>query len=124
MLDSGAMHSFVHPCVVEQMSVTMSKGANLTVTIANGSTSISNEVLEVGLVFTAQGASLRQVTMQAVLYTLDSLQTDMILGMDFFSWYNPQISWIDSHVAMPCLGKKDGVGKSSTNCVGSTQHGS
>ena len=58
MLDSGATHSFVHPCVVEKMSVATSKGQKLTVTIANCSTSISDDVLEVGLVFTAQGDSL------------------------------------------------------------------
>ena len=102
----------------------MSQGAKLTVTVANGSTSISDDVLEVGLVLTAQGDSLRQVvTMQAVFYMLDGLQTDMILGMGFLRRYNPQISWIDSRVTMPCFGKKDGVCKSSTNCVGSTPTG-
>ena len=59
MLDSGAAHSFVHPCVVEKMSAAMSKGQKLTVTVANGSTSLSDDVLEVGLVFTAQGDSSR-----------------------------------------------------------------
>ena len=47
----------------------------------------------------------------------------MILGIDFLCQYNPYISWIDSCVTTPCLGKKDGVCKSSTNCVGSTQSG-
>ena len=55
ILDSGSMHSFVHPRVVEKTSAATSKGQKLTVTIANGSTSISDDVLEVGLVFTAQG---------------------------------------------------------------------
>ena len=59
MLDSGVMHSFVHPRVVEQTSAAMSKGQKLTVTVANGSTSISDDILEVGLVFTAQGDSSR-----------------------------------------------------------------
>ena len=59
MLDSGATHSFVHPRVVEKTSAAMSKGQKLTVTIANGSTLLSDDVLEVGLVFTAQGDSSR-----------------------------------------------------------------
>ena len=59
MLDSGAVHSFVHPRVVEQMSVAMSKGAKLTVTVVKGSTLVSDDLLEVGLVFTVQGDSLR-----------------------------------------------------------------
>ena len=73
MLDSGMTHSFVHPHVVEQTSVATSKGQKLTVTIANGSTSISDDMLEVGLVLTAQGDSYRQVTAQAMLYVLDGL---------------------------------------------------
>ena len=48
----------------------------------------------------------------------------MFLGMDFLRQYNAWIIRIDSRVAMPCLGKKDGVCKSSTSCVGSTQSGS
>ena len=59
MLDSGATHSFVHPRVVEKTSAATSKGQKLTVTIANGSTLLSDDVLEVGLVFTAQGDSSR-----------------------------------------------------------------
>ena len=109
ILDSGATHSFVHPCVVQQMSAATSKGAKLTVAIANGSTSVSDDVLEVGLVLTAQGDSSHQVTVQAVLVMLGSLQTDVILDMDFLQWYNPQIIWIDSHVAMPYLAEIDGV---------------
>ena len=59
MLDSGATHSFVHPRVVEKTSAATSKGQKLTVTVANGSTSLSDDVLEVGLVFTVQGDSSR-----------------------------------------------------------------
>ena len=59
MLDSGATHSFVHPRVVEKTSEATSKGQKLTVTVVNGSTSLSDDVLEVGLVFTAQGNSSR-----------------------------------------------------------------
>ena len=47
----------------------------------------------------------------------------MILGIDSLKQCNPQISWIDSRVTMPCLGKKDGVCKSSANCVGSALSG-
>ena len=47
----------------------------------------------------------------------------MIVGMDFLRRYNPQIRWIDSRVAMPCLRKKDGVCKSSAYCVGSALSG-
>ena len=36
MLDSGATHSFVHPSVVSSTSAPTSKGALLTVTVANG----------------------------------------------------------------------------------------
>ena len=43
--------------MVEQTSAAMSKEAKLTATVANGNTSISDDVLEVGLVFTAQGDS-------------------------------------------------------------------
>ena len=57
MLDSGDIHSFVHPHVVQKMSAATSKGAKLTITIANGSTSISDDVFEVGLFFTVQGDS-------------------------------------------------------------------
>ena len=63
ILDSGATHSFVHPRVVIKTSTAMSKGQKLTVTVANGSTSISDDVLEVGLMFKAQGDSSRSVTM-------------------------------------------------------------
>ena len=58
MLDSGATHSFVHPRVVQKTSAATSKGKNLTVTIANGSTLVSDYVLKVCLVFTVQGNNL------------------------------------------------------------------
>ena len=59
MLDSGATHSFVHPRVVEKTSAATSKWQKLTVTIVNGSTSMYDDVLEVGLVFTVQGDNSR-----------------------------------------------------------------
>ena len=40
----------------------MSKGQKLTVTIENGTTSISDDVLEFGLVFIVQGNNSRLVT--------------------------------------------------------------
>ena len=58
MLDSRAMHGFVKPHVVQWTSVATSKGAKLTVTIINGRMFLSDDVLEVGLVFTVQGDSL------------------------------------------------------------------
>ena len=42
--------------------------------------------------------SERQVRTQAVLYMLEVLLTDKILGMDFLKDYNPSISWVDSLV--------------------------
>ena len=36
MLDSGAMHSFVHPRVVKSMGVKPLQGVALTVTVTNG----------------------------------------------------------------------------------------
>ena len=54
VLDSGATHSFVHPSVVSLTSVTMSKGALLTVTVANGKLLECNETAIVDLVFKVQ----------------------------------------------------------------------
>ena len=44
-----------------------------------------------------------------MLYGLDGLSTDVILGMDFFKQYNPSISWVDCLVGIPCLAEKGGV---------------
>ena len=44
-----------------------------------------------------------------MLYVLEGLLTDVILGMDFLEHYNPSISWVDSLVGIPCLVKNDGV---------------
>ena len=59
LLDSGATHSFVHPRVVSAMSVATSKGVKLTVTVANGNQVVCDDVVETGLVFTAQGDTSR-----------------------------------------------------------------
>ena len=55
MLDSGAMHSFVHPCIVQSMEVQPSQGAVLTVTVANDSILLSYDVCMSNLTFTAEG---------------------------------------------------------------------
>ena len=50
-----------------------------------------------------------QVQTKAVLYVLEGLLIDVILGMDFLKRCNPSISWVDFLVGMPCLAKNDGV---------------
>ena len=61
MLDSGAMHSFVHPCIVQTMEVQPSEGAVLTVTVENGTKVLCNDVPTLDVTFTAEGGD-RQVT--------------------------------------------------------------
>ena len=53
-----------------------------------------------------------------MLYVLDSLSTDVILGMDFLKRYNPSISWVDFLVGMPYLAENDGMCQSSANLQG------
>ena len=72
MLDSGATHSFVHPCIVQTMEAQPSEGALLTVTVANGSRLLCNDVDTLDLLFTVEGAD-RQVTVSLQLYVLDGL---------------------------------------------------
>ena len=72
MLDSGAMHSFVHPRIVQMMEAQPSEGAVLTVTVANGSKVLCNDVRTLDLMFTAEGGD-RQVTVSSQLYALDGL---------------------------------------------------
>ena len=72
MLDSGATHSFVHPCMVQTKEVQPSEGAVLTVTVANGSKLLCNDVRLLDLTFTAEGGD-RQVTGSSQLYVLDGL---------------------------------------------------
>ena len=60
MLDSGATHSFVHPRIVQAMEAQPSEGAVLTVTVANGSKVLCNDVPALNLMFTAEGGD-RQV---------------------------------------------------------------
>ena len=61
MVDSGATHSFVHPRIVQTMEAQLSEGAVLTVTVANGSKLLCNDVRLLELMFKAEGGD-RQVT--------------------------------------------------------------
>ena len=55
----------------------------LTVTMANGSKALCNDIHTLDLMFTAEGGDC-QVTVSSKMYVLDGLQSDVILGMDFF----------------------------------------
>ena len=72
MLDSGATHSFVHPRIVQTMEAQLSEGAVLTVSVANGTKVLCNDVRALNLSFTAEGGD-RQVTVSSQLYVLDGL---------------------------------------------------
>ena len=72
MLDSGAMHSFVHPRIVQSMEAQPSEGAVLTVFVANGSKALCRDVHLLDLMFTVEGGD-RQVTVSSQLYVLDGL---------------------------------------------------
>ena len=72
MLDSGATHSLVHPHIVQTMEAQPSEGAALTVTVANGSKVLCNDVCLLNLTFTVEGGD-RQVTVSSQLYVLDEL---------------------------------------------------
>ena len=82
MLDSGATHSFVHPRIVQTTEAQLSEGAELTVTVANGTKVLCNDVCSLNLTFTVEGGD-RQVTVLSQLYVLDGLQSDVMLRMDF-----------------------------------------
>ena len=56
--------------------------------------------------------------MQAELYVLDGLTTDVILEMYFLKQYNPTFSWLDCCIGMPCLAQNGCGCKSSANSVG------
>ena len=72
MLDSGAMHSFVNPRIVQTTEAQPSEGAVLTVTVANGTKVLCNDVHTLNLMFTVAGGD-RQVTVSSQLYVLDGL---------------------------------------------------
>ena len=116
MLDSGAMHSFVHPRVVKSMGVALLQGAALTVTMANGNQVLCQDIVELDLTFSAESGD-RQVVVHSHLYMLEGLQKNAILGMDFLKRYSPQISWIDSRVVMPCLTANGAACQSSANAI-------
>ena len=72
MLDSGATHSFVHPRIVQRTEAQPSEGAVLTVTVANGSKLLCNDVRSLDLTFMVEDGD-RQVTVSSQLYVLDGL---------------------------------------------------
>ena len=88
----------------------------LTVTVANGSKVLCNDVRMLDLTFTVEGGD-RQVKVSSQLYVLNGLLSNVILGIDFLKWYNPSISWIDCCIGMPCLAANGGLCKSSGNEV-------
>ena len=59
MLDSGALHSFVHPRVVKSMGVEPSQGAALTVTVAYGNHVLCCDVFKLDLTFLAEVETTR-----------------------------------------------------------------
>ena len=72
MLDSGAMHSFVHPRIVQLTEAQPSEGAVLTVTAANGTQVLCKDLCTLDLQFTAEGGD-RQVIVSLQLYVLGGL---------------------------------------------------
>ena len=72
MLDSGATHSFVQPRIVQMTKAQPSEGAVLTVTVANGSKLLCNDVRSLNLTFMVEGGD-RQVTVSSQLYVLNGL---------------------------------------------------
>ena len=72
MLDSGAMHRFVHPRIVQTTEAQPSEGAVLTVTVANGTKVLCNDVCTLNLMFTVAGGD-HQVTVSLQLHVLDGL---------------------------------------------------
>ena len=57
MLDSGATHSFVHPRIAQTTEAQPSEGAVLTVTVANGTKVLCNDVraLNLTVMFVSEG---------------------------------------------------------------------
>ena len=72
MLHSGAMHSLVHPRIVQSTEVQLSQGAVLTVTVANDTKLLCNDVHLLDLTFIVEGGDC-QVTVSLQLYVLDGL---------------------------------------------------
>ena len=72
ILDSGATHSFVNPCIVKSTEAQLSEGAVLTITVANGTMVLCKDVQMLDLQFTVEGRG-SQVTVSLQLYVLDGL---------------------------------------------------
>ena len=72
MLDSGAMHSFVHPRVVMLINVEPLQGAALTVTMVHGNQVLCCDVVELDLAFLAEDGD-HQVVAHSCLYVLEGL---------------------------------------------------
>ena len=50
-----------------------------------------------------------QVRTKTVLYVLEGLLTNVILGLGFLNHYNLSRKWVDPLIDMPCLEEKNGV---------------
>ena len=61
MLESVAMHSFVHTLIIQSLEPQLLQGAVLTVKVANGCKLLYNDVCMLDLTFMAEGGD-RQVT--------------------------------------------------------------
>ena len=72
MLDSGATHSFTHPHIVQLTEAQPSEGTVLTVTVANGTKVLCNDVRALDLTFMAEEGDC-QVTVSSQLCVLDGL---------------------------------------------------
>ena len=72
MLDSGAMHNFVHPRIVQSTEAQLSEVAVLTVAVANGSKALCHDVHTLDLTFMVEEGD-HQVTVSSQLYVLDGL---------------------------------------------------
>ena len=72
MLDSGTMHSFVHPRVVKLMGMEPSQGAACTATVAYGNQVLCFDVVELDLTFLAEVRN-RQVVAHTRLYVFEGL---------------------------------------------------
>ena len=75
--------------------------------LANGAQCYSESCWEVGLSFITKSFSQMQlltachtVTTATELYVLDSLENDIVLGMDWLQKWNPQVDWALSELCL------------------------
>ena len=61
MLDSSAMHSFVHPHIVQSTEAQPSEGTVLTSTVANGNKVLCKDLRTLDLMFTAEGGDCKVI---------------------------------------------------------------